>query len=109
MSGATRTINAGHHTDPVHYFIDLRAVTLLVCSTWPVARHLSPSGETANATDHHIQALQERNARALARAINARARPREFDTPPADAAASAGLLHIADRILLSGGPDEVRE
>jgi hypothetical protein len=45
----------------------------------------------------------------LTRVTNARARPQEFDPPPADAAASAGLLHIADHILLSGGPDEVRE
>jgi hypothetical protein len=32
-----------------------------------------------------------------------------FGPPPANAAASASLAPIADRILLSGGPDEVRE
>lgn len=107
--GTAHTLSAGHQTDPIHYFTDLQALALLACSTWPAVRHLSPSDEAADAIDHHLQRLRQRIASSRSGSASTRALPMVFDPPPTDAAASAGLLHLADHILLSGSPDEVRE
>ncbi len=107
--GSAHTLSAGHQTDPIHYFTDLQALTLLACSTWPAVRHLSPSDEAADAIDHHLQWLRQRIASSPSGSASTRALPMLSGPPPADAAASAGLLHLADHILLSGSPDEVRE
>ncbi len=94
--GPAGTLSAGLAAPPARYFADLRALALLACSTWPAARPLSPSGETASAVDEHLTALkQEADGQA-------RVRP---GTPPMDAAASGCLAHIADQIL-AGNPDE---
>ncbi|WP_236051345.1 hypothetical protein [Nonomuraea cypriaca] len=104
----SQIVSAGRPVDPILYFTDLQALTLLVCSTWPSARDLSPSDDTANAIDHHVESQQRHAAERQRRSPSIKARV-IFDPPPADAAASAGLTHIADRVLRSGGPDEVRE
>lgn len=106
--GPAHTLSAGKPADPARYFTDLQALALLACSTWPAIRHLSPPQETAEAIDHHVEALRQRTADRQGRSRPPRARATS-DPPPTDAAASAGLAHIADRILLSGGPAEVRE
>ena len=97
--GPVSTLSAGLPAPPIRYFADLRALGLLACSTWPAARPLSPSGETASAVDEHVDALKREAA------DQARARP---GTPPMDAAASGCLAHIADQIL-AGNTDETRE
>ena len=97
--GPVSTLSAGLPAPPVRYFADLRALALLACSTWPAARPLSPSEETASAVDEHVTALKREAAE------QASARP---GTPPMDAAASGCLAHIADQIL-AGNPGEVRE
>jgi hypothetical protein len=100
--GAAGTVSAGMPAPPAGYFADLQALGLLACWTWPSARHLSPSPDTASAIDEHIASLrrQETSPGSAARV--------RFDPPPADAAASAGLAYIADGIL-GGSPDDVRE
>ena len=100
--GTTDTISAGMPANPVGYFADIQALGLLACWTWPSARHLSPSPDTAAAIDEHVTSLrrQETSPEPTARA--------RFDPPPADAAASAGLAFIADRIL-GGSTGDVRE
>ncbi len=100
-------LSAGLPAQPIRYFADLRAIGLLTCSTWPAARSLSPSEEAASAIDEHIALLQSQAASRQATTGDTTSRTR-FDIPPADAAASSGLAHIADRIL-DGPPDEVRE
>ena len=100
-------LSAGLPAQPIRYFADLRAISLLACSTWPAARSLSPSEEAASAIDEHIALLQSQAASRQATTGDTTSRTR-FDIPPADAAASSGLAHIADRIL-DGPPDEVRE
>ncbi len=106
--GTAQTLSAGKQADPARYFTDLQALALLTCSTWPIVRDLSPSDETAAAIDRHVESLRHQIAARQGSSPSFRVRSM-FDPPPNDAAASAGLLHIADRILLSGGPDEVRE
>jgi hypothetical protein len=103
--GPATTLSAGLPAQPIRYFTDLRAIGLLACSTWPAARSLSPSEEAASAIDEHVALLQSQAAGRQAASAGARNR---FDIPPADAAASGGLAHIADRIL-NGTPDEVRD
>jgi TniQ len=102
--GPASTVSAGMPARPGSYFADLRALGLLACSTWPAARHLSPSEETAAAIDQHVASLRQQEAerRAGSPASLAQAAP-----PPLDATASAGLAHIADRIL-AGTPEEAR-
>jgi hypothetical protein len=102
--GPASTVSAGLPAPPGSYFADLRALSLLACSTWPAARHLSPSQETAAAIDQHITSLRQQEAEQQARSPASIARTAP---PPLDAAVSAGLAHIADRIL-AGTPDEVR-
>ena len=97
--GPASTPSAGPPALPARYFADLRALALLACSTWPAARPLSPSEETAAAIDEHVNALKREAAG------QARARP---GTPPMDAAASGCLTHIADQIL-AGSTHETRE
>src|SRR6266568_1959441 len=98
----------GHPAPPASYFSDLRALALLACSTWPAARHLSPDEDAASAVDQHIDSLQEQAAARHAGTPGDASRPRiDFSFPPADAAASGGLAHIADRIL-AGSRDDVR-
>jgi hypothetical protein len=102
--GPVSTVSAGMPARPGSYFADLRALGLLACSTWPAARHLSPSEETAAATDQHVASLRQQEADR--RADSPASRP-STAPPPLDAAVSAGLAHIADRIL-AGTPDEAR-
>jgi hypothetical protein len=106
--GPAYTLSAGRPTDPARYFTDLQALALLTCSTWPATRHLSPSQEAAAAIDQHVEALRKRTADRQSRSRFSKVRA-TFYPPPTQAAASAGLAHIADHILLSGGPEEVRE
>lgn len=89
---------------PGSYFADLRALSLLVYSTWPAARDLSPSEETAEATDRHIASLRQQKAE---RQPGSPASRNNAGPPPLDAAVSAGMAHIADRIL-AGSTDEAR-
>ena len=100
--GTAGTISAGMPALPAGYFADLQALGLLACWTWPSARHLTPSPDTASAIDEHVASLRRQDS-----SPGSAARVR-FDPPPADAAASAGLACIADRILGSG-TDDVRE
>jgi len=100
--GAGITISAGMPATPAGYFADLRALGLLACWTWPSVRHLSPSEDTAAAIDEHIASLRRHETSA-----GPAARTR-LSRLPADAAASAGLAYIADRIL-GGSLDDVRE
>ena len=107
--GPAATLSAGMPAPPASYFSDLRALALLACSTWPAARHLSPDEDAASAIDQHIDSLQEQAAARHAGSPGDASRTRaDFTFPPADAAASGGLTHIADRIL-TGSRDDVRE
>src|ERR1017187_4376411 len=96
------TISAGMPATPAGYFADLQALGLLACWTWPSARHLSPSEDTASAIDEHVASLRRHEE-----SSGPRERTR-FGRLPADAAASAGLAYIADGILC-GSPDDIRE
>lgn len=107
-NGSASTPSAGHQTEPISYFTDLQALTLLTCTTWPTLRDFSPSEETAAAIDEHVESIQQRTAERQNKTPVTKAR-NISGPPPADAAASAGLTYIADRILLSGGPDTIRE
>jgi hypothetical protein len=107
--GPAATLSAGMPAPPASYLSDLRALALLACSTWPTARHLSPDEDAASAIDQHIGSLREQAAARHARSPGDASRTRlDFSFPPADAAASGGLVHIADRIL-AGSRDNVRE
>lgn len=105
--GPAHTLSAGRPADPARYFTDLQVLALLACSTWPAIRHLSFSEETAQAIDRHAGALRQRTEDRQNSSPSSKVRATS-GPPPTDAAASAGLAHIADRIL-SGGPEEVRE
>jgi hypothetical protein len=102
--GPAGTASAGAPASPGSYFADLRALSLLAHSTWPAARHLSPSQETAAAIDRHAESVrrQESERRAGSPSSLARTAP-----PPLDSLVSFGLAHIADRIL-AGSTDEAR-
>ena len=107
--GPAATLSAGMPAPPASYFSDLRALALLACSTWPAARHLSPGEDAASAIDQHIDSLRQQAAARHAGSPPDASRTRlDFSFPPADAAASGGLAHIADRIL-AGSRDDVRE
>jgi hypothetical protein len=107
--GPAATLSAGMPASPASYFSDLRALALLACSTWPAARHLSPGEDAASAVDQHVDSLQKQAAARHAGSPGDASRTRfDFSFPPADAAASGGLAHIADRIL-AASRDDVRE
>jgi hypothetical protein len=106
--GPASTLSAGQPTRPSGYFADLLAIGLLACSTWPAARHLSPSEGTAAAIDEHVASLKRRTADRQRRAPASSTSRIRFGSLPADAAASAGLAHIADHLLASS-TDDVRE
>ena len=101
--GPASTVSAGMPASPASYFADLRALGLLACSTWPAARHLSPSEDTAAPSTSTSPRSGSRSRTAGELPPSWPAHP-----PPLDAAASAGLAYIADRIL-GGSPDDVRE
>ena len=107
--GPAAMLSAGMPAPPASYFSDLRALALLTCSTWPAARHLSLDEDAASAVDQHIDSLRKQAAARHAGSPGDASRTRPgFSFPPADAAASGGLAHIADRIL-AGSRDDVRE
>jgi hypothetical protein len=107
--GPAATLSAGMPASPASYFSDLRTLALLACSTWPAARHLSPGEDAASAVDQHVGSLPKQAAARHAGSPGDTSRTRlDFSFPPADAAASGGLAHIADRIL-AGSRDDVRE
>jgi hypothetical protein len=107
-NGLSHTVIAGQSAPAIHYFADLRVLSLLICATWPTLRHLSPSDETAAAADRHAEWQQNRIANVLNGSPTARART-TLDLPPTNAVASAGLLCIADSILAGDSPDTVRD
>ena len=102
--GPASTASAGAPAPPGSYFADLRALSLLVYSTWPAARDLSPSEEITKATGQHIESFRQQRAEQRPRSP---ASKNNAGPPPLDAAVSAGLAHIADRIL-AGSTDEAR-
>jgi TniQ len=107
--GPAATISAGTPAPPASYFSDLRALALLACHTWPAARHLSPGEDAASAVDQHVGSLRKQAAARHAGSPGNASRARlDYSFPPADAAASSGLVHIADSIL-AGSRDDVRE
>ena len=107
--GPAATLSAGTPAPPASYFSDLRALALLACHTWPAARHLSPGEDAASAVDQHVDSLRKQAAARHAGSPGSASRARlDFSFPPADAAASSGLVHIADSIL-AGSRDDVRE
>lgn len=106
-AGPAGTLSAGQPAAPPGYFADLQETGLLACATWPAARHLSPSRETAAAIDEHVDSLR-RQAADKQRHVPVPATRSLPGTAPADAAASAGLAAIASRVL-AGSTDEVRE
>ncbi|WP_431971553.1 TniQ family protein [Nocardia sp. bgisy134] len=108
FEGPASTLSVGHLTEPISYFADLQAVTMLATQTWPALRHMSPSEETATSIDEHVTTLLRRAADRSAKTPSVRPRT-IFGPPPADAAARAALTYIADRILLSGNAETVRE
>ncbi len=106
--GPASALSAGQPARPSGYFADLHVTGLLACSTWPAARHLSPSEDTAAAIDEHVDSLKRRTADRQQRAPASSTSRVMFGSLPADAAASAGLAHIADHIL-AGSTGDVRE
>jgi hypothetical protein len=102
--GPASTVSAGMPARPGSYFADLRALGLLTCSTWPAARHLSPSEDTAAAIDRHVESIRQQEA---GRRAGSPSSPARTAPPPLDSLVSAGLAHIADRIL-AGTPEEAR-
>lgn len=102
--GPAATVSAGAPAPSASYFADLRAVSLLACSTWPALRDMSPSAEIAAAIDQHVMPFRQQEAER--RASSSRTAVRG-PLPPLDAAASAGLTCIADRIL-AGTTSDVR-
>jgi hypothetical protein len=102
--GPATTASAAVPAPPGSYFADLRALSLLVYSTWPAARDLSPSEEAAEAIDQHIASLRQQKPE---RQPGSPASRNNVGPPPLDAAVGAGLAHIADRIL-TGSTGEAR-
>jgi hypothetical protein len=102
--GPASTASAGVPASPGSYFADLRALSLLIYSTWPAARELSPSGEITAVIDQHIGSLRQQKGE---RQPGSPASRNNIGPPPLDAAVSAGLAHTADRIL-AGSTDEAR-
>jgi hypothetical protein len=106
--GPASALSAGQPARPSGYFADLLAIGVLACSTWPAARHLSPSEAIAVAIDEHVASLWRRTADRQEQAPASSTSRVRFGSLPADAAASAGLAHIADH-LLAGSTGDVRE
>lgn len=105
--GPASTMSAGQPTPAASYFTDLQAMNLLICSTWPATRTLAPIPAAADAIDQHVDELKRQATQQQARNPNAPTRVM-FDPPAPDAAAGAGLVFIADRIL-QGSPEQVRD
>ena len=80
------------HLDPGHpaktaarFFTDLRIITALLCSAWPLDRHLiEPAAHTA--VDEHVRALGSPGYRVV-------------DKPPDSVTAAAALLTAATTVL----------
>ena len=98
--------SAGHDTTPPRYFTDLRMLAALACSSWPALRHMVPSAALAEAIDRHVDHQRRTGADMQGRPPSTR--HRVLDAPPPDAAATAGLIAVADQLLI-GSPDQVRE
>ena len=99
--------SAGRDTTPSRYFTDLLVLAALACSSWPALRHMAPSQPTAEAIDRYVDQQHRTNADLQRRSPTTRRRT--LHTPPPDAAASAGLIVIADQLLGLDSPDEIRE
>ena len=84
--GPANSVSAGMLASPASYFADLRALGLLAYSTWPEARHLSPSSEIAAAIDQHVASFRQQEAERQANSPESVART---TPPPLDAAVSA--------------------
>ena len=101
--GPASTLSAGRPADPARYFADLQA--LGAAGLLDLARGPAPEPLARDSGGHRpaCRALRQRTADRQSRSRSSKSRATS-GPPPTDAAASAGLAHIADHILLSGGP-----
>ena len=91
-------------TSVSRYFTDQRLLANLVCATWPAARHLAISPAFADRLDTHVAERQALIAYMVEHKGKI-ARHAIYDRPPDNAAQSAALITIVDRIL--AGHDEL--
>jgi hypothetical protein len=97
-AGPDHAITFGQPTTASRYFTDLRLLANLVCATWPTASRLAPSSALAERLDAHVAERRVRIAD-MEQHNDKIARQTIYDQPPAETAATAALIAVADRIL----------
>ncbi|WP_161500543.1 TniQ family protein [Streptomyces antimycoticus] len=91
-------LSAGRPASAAEHFNNLRAITLLICGTWPTAAELFPDIPQLNVIASHVEerlTAQSKRQQGGHRASTLRA----LDAPPPGAAASAALATLATRFL----------
>lgn len=102
-AGQTPSVTvAGAPTEPLHYFTDLRLLTHLIHANWSLARNLLPGMHFTEAVDVYVDRPQDHYYDGRLPASSTLPRP-------LDPAAGAGLLTVADHILSSPNPQDMRE
>ncbi|SRR6266498_2115435 len=106
--GPSELGSAGRRATVAQYFLDLRLLVALLPASWPQARPLAEPWMQVDAIDRHL----DQQRRQVADAQQASRRRRNLvvhDRPPAEPAACAGLLALADQILTLGDPRAVQQ
>jgi hypothetical protein len=100
--------SVGLPATPAQYFVDLRILACLITVSWPAAHHLVNDHHQADRIDAHATATRHRVEQIRRDAPLARDHAL-YDTPPADVAACAALLALADSITHASSPDHAHD
>ncbi|MBN1172663.1 MAG: TniQ family protein [Micromonosporaceae bacterium] len=100
--------SVGLPATPAQYFIDLRILACLITVSWPAAGHLVNDRRQADRIDAHATATRRHVEQVRRDALLARDHAL-YDTPPADTAACAALLGLADSITHASDPSHARD
>jgi TniQ len=101
--GPTEFSSAGWRAIPAQYFLDLRLLVGLLQASWPQARPLAEPWMQVDTIDRHLD-QQRRRAADAQQTGRKRSDLVVHDRPPAEPAACAGLLALADQILTLESP-----
>ncbi len=107
--GPPQTSSAGQPATIAQYFLDLRLLVGLLCTSWPQGRQSAEPGIGMDAIDRHLQRQRQKAADRLQQGRKLSHHLAVGDRLPVESAACGGLLALADQLLALDDPVAVQQ